>query len=523
MTTAPDLSSLHSDIIARGLDPSALMADVSKLARAASEASRIARSRTPQIKRLVRHDAQAQIVSESRRFNVASCGRRIGKSLLAADLLTETALARYPAAYFAPTYKMLLETWRILIESLKPVTVSKSEQEKRIEVQGGGSIDCWSLDTEMVARSRKYKRAIVDEAAHVSGLKDAWQKAIRPTLTDLKGDSWFFSTPNGMNDFWQLYQLGLDPTEPDWACWQMPTSANPYIDADEIEAARRMLPADIFAQEYLAEFIADSGAVFRHILAAATATAQEIGNHTHRYVIGCDWAKYQDFSVFTVIDTATRELVHMARYNRLEYQYQMDRLLGLCELFCPVAVSSEETGNVALQEQLRRLEYFDRVQGKRTEIPLVDYKATNASKGELVQALALAFERKDIKILNDPVLIGELQAFKFERTDAGNLRYSAPEGFHDDCVTSLMQAWNQAKRFAMTENLSAAQVVKKKLDRFGYEDTRKPADPIAAPYWEMSRDYHAERLLREEREARRLVIGDLGRAFADEEYDYASS
>jgi terminase large subunit-like protein len=474
----------------------AIIRDYVAIVRVAA-AARAGKAPASTIKRLIPHAAQARILAEARRFNVPACGRRIGKTELAVDRLVETSYVEHsPAAYWAPTYKMLADTWAHLVEVLKPVTTKTSVQEKRLEVQGGGSIDCWSFEAPDACRGRKYRRAVIDEAAHSPGLKDGWEKAIRPTLTDLKGDAWFPSTPNGMNDFFMLYQLGLDPTEPDWACWQMPTSANPFIDPEEIEAARRMLPEDIFAQEYLASFIADSGAVFRHILSAATAVRQEQAEEFHEYVIGCDWAKYQDFSVFTVIDCRTRE-AWQYRYNRMEYEHQIERLLSLCTLFCPTVVKSELTGNVALAEMVRRLEYYDRKRGKRVNIPLRDFKATNASNNEVVQALALAFERKDIRIENDPVLIGELQAFRFERTDAGNLRYCAPEGWHDDCVDSLAIAWSEAKRFSQAESLNPAEVVRRKRAAAGYSDEAlaniKLVDPVGAPYVEISGNYHGQR------------------------------
>ena len=54
----------------------------------------------------------------------------------------------------------------------------------------------------------------------------------------------------------------------------------------------------------------------------------------------------------------------------------------------------------------------------------------------------IELERGELGILNDPVLIGELEAY--ERTVSpvtGRSRYSAPEGMHDDCVMALALAW----------------------------------------------------------------------------------
>ena len=36
----------------------------------------------------------------------------------------------------------------------------------------------------------------------------------------------------------RLFDRGQDPEREDWASWQMPTGANPYIDPAEIESAR---------------------------------------------------------------------------------------------------------------------------------------------------------------------------------------------------------------------------------------------------------------------------------------------
>jgi len=58
--------------------------------------------------------------------------------------------------------------------------------------------------------------------------------------------------------------------------------------------------------------------------------------------------------------------------------------------------------------------------------------------------LALAFERGEIRILNDVVLVSELAAYQAERLPSGLLRYSAPAGQHDDCVMALAIAWSAA-------------------------------------------------------------------------------
>ena len=72
---------------------------------------------------------------------------------------------------------------------------------------------------------------------------------------------------------------------------------------------------------------------------------------------------------------------------------------------------------------------------------VIGYKLTNTTKANLVDALSLAFERGTLRILPDPTLIAELQAYEAERLPSGMLRYGAPSGMHDDTVMALMLAW----------------------------------------------------------------------------------
>lgn len=379
------------------------------------------------------HSAQRQVVAEARRMNVVACGRRFGKTTLGLDRAVAPMLDGYPVGWFSPTYKMLSDVWRTARRTLKPVTRHISEQEKRIELLTGGVLDMWSLDTADVARGRKYQRIVVDEAAMVRDLEDAWNAVIRPTLTDYEGDAWFLSTPKGRNYYWSLYQRG-QRAEGEWMSWSMPTAANPYINPDEIEAARLDLPERTFLQEYMAIFLEDGAGVFRRVLEAATAAAHDRAQDGHQYVIGVDWGKTQDWTVIAVIDVTTRELVYMDRFNQIDYQIQLGRLMAVHERFHPTVVIPERNSiGEPLIEQLQR-----------SGMHMQPFQTTNATKAVAIDALALAFERGDLAILNDPILINELQAYESERLPSGLLRYNAPPGQHDDCVMALALAWQAA-------------------------------------------------------------------------------
>lgn len=373
-----------------------------------------------------------RVRTEAKRFNALVCGRRWGKTTFGIDTIVHPALRGFPAAWFGPTYKNIADTWRQLVQVLKPVTVRKLETEHRLELVTGGTVEMWSLDKDDVARGRKYHTVVVDEAAMVANLKDAWQFVIRPTLTDFQGSAWFMSTPRGMNYFKVLYDRGQDPMRPTWASWQMPTASNPVIAAGEIAEARMDMHDLAFSQEYLAQFVSFEGAVFRHVMEAAVAEPQAGPVDGREYVFGIDWGKQLDYTVVVVIDAISRAVVALERWGAVDYSVQRDRLKAMYERWRPSAVVAENNSMGApLVEQLYR-----------DGMPVHPFQTTNTSKAIAVEALALAFERGDIQIIPDAELLAELQAFEAQRLPSGLMRYAAPQGQHDDCVMALAIGWS---------------------------------------------------------------------------------
>lgn len=374
------------------------------------------------------HVAQAKVISEAKRFNVCVNGRRWGKTVLGLDRLIASALQGAPTSWWAPSYRTLSECWREASQTLGPVIIDKSESEHRLALTGGGTIEMWSTDSAGdSARGRKYGLAIVDEAALIGNLEQFWQATLRPMLSDLRGSAWFLSTPKGLTYFKTLFDRGQDPEKRDWMSWQMATRTNPYISPDEIEAARGDMTESAFAQEFEAAFIAWEGAVFRAILEAATAPYDASPEAGHDYVVGVDWGRSIDYTVYIVIDVTTRTMVAIDRSNKVDYILQRGRLEALCQKWRPSCIVAEQNSiGQPLIEQLWR-----------DGLPVQPFTTTNASKAQIIEGLALALERGQVRILPDPVLLAELQSFQCERLPSGLMRYSAPPGAHDDTVMAL--------------------------------------------------------------------------------------
>jgi hypothetical protein len=380
------------------------------------------------------HAAQQRVLAAARRFTILSCGRRWGKTQFAINQIVRPALEGHPTCWCSPSYKMLLESWRALQAALSPAIQGRNNAEMRLELRGGGSITAFSLDTEVsdTVRGRAFAYLVVDEAALVKNLRQTWEAALRPTLADLRGSALFCSTPRGHNDFKLFFDRGQDPEREDWISFCEPTSANPFIDPIEIEAAQADLTEASFSQEFLAEFVSWEGAVFRNLRACATAERRDIPEPGHEYVIACDWGRARDFTVFVTLDLTSRTMVGLDRSNKIDYTLQRARLQALYEKWRPVKIIAERNSiGEPISEELQR-----------SGLPVQSFQTTNASKAAIVEGLALAFEQQSITILDDAVLLGELQAFEAQQLPGGTLRYSAPGGGHDDCVVSLAIAWS---------------------------------------------------------------------------------
>jgi len=378
------------------------------------------------------HTAQVAIDDSAARFRIACCGRRFGKSVLSRRRLLRSVLSQRPVAYFAPTYKMLGEYWRETINEWLPVIRKINTQEKRLELVGGGVIDMWSLDEPNAARGRKYAHVAIDEAAAVPRLEEAWNEVLRPTLADYQGTADFYSTPKGRGFFHNIFQRGNDALYPDWAAWQMPTSCNPYIAPEEIEAARQELPERVFQQEYLAQFLEDAGGVFRGVAVQVDKgrTANEPPRPGVRYAIGVDLARVEDFTVISVIDNNGRQ-VYFERFNQISWERQIAAIRGVAAQYHGDMVMDSTGVGDPIYEQCRK-----------AGLRVTPFRFTSQSKEALIDNLAMAIEQGRIELMDIPTQTGELEAYQYELTASRNVRMNAPSGMHDDCVIALaLAAW----------------------------------------------------------------------------------
>lgn len=196
------------------------------------------------------HPRQREILLDRTRNQVVSAGRRFGKSQtggqklvaepyrawMELDYLRQKGLRR---EYWivGPEYSDAEKEFRVVWTSLERLGFQFDKPGSyNNPLSGEMRISLFGEKCIIHAKSAKYPSTLVGEGlsgvvfSEAAKLKlSVWNKFIRPTLADFGGWSFFGSTPEGKNWFYDLWMAGQDPSRPDWASWRAPSWSNPHV------------------------------------------------------------------------------------------------------------------------------------------------------------------------------------------------------------------------------------------------------------------------------------------------------
>lgn len=201
---------------------------------------------------------QADFHLKAKRFSVAVCHRRAGKTVLALrhtiDLALRCKLPRGRYGYVAPFLKQAKAiAWEYLKAFVAPIPgIKVNESELWIELPNGARIGVYGADNADSLRGGYFDGVVLDEVAQME--PDVWGKIIRPALADRQGWALFIGTPEGVNLFSELYYAALG--DPDWYACLLTVYDTGALPPEEIEDARRSMSGAQFAQEFLCDFAA---------------------------------------------------------------------------------------------------------------------------------------------------------------------------------------------------------------------------------------------------------------------------
>jgi len=361
------------------------------------------------------HINQQKILDSVSRFRVVMAGRRFGKSELSQIEIIINSLQGKKVAYITPTYNLARVFFEQLIKTL-PFESNKSELS--IKFPNDGSVEFFTGERLDNLRGRKFHLVVIDEASFIPNLEDGWLNSIRPTLTDYKGRALFISTPKGKNFFYSLY---LKSGEPDWESFKFSTYDNPYIDRTEIDDARMQLPEVVFEQEYMANPSENAANPFgsQYIKQCTYPLSSE-----PPIVFGIDLAKSVDFTCIIGLDK-NGSVSYFERFQK-DWRNTKQVIANLPRM--PILIDSTGVGDPIFEDLYRE------------GVNVTGFKFTSNSKQQLMEGLSSAIQQRKITF-PEGAIVNELEVFEYQYTATG-VKYSAPQGFHDDCVMSLALAWS---------------------------------------------------------------------------------
>lgn len=432
------------------------------------------------------------------RYTVLACGNRSGKDRMTIMVaikyfvacLNENRLIKEPELVppvlwwqLAPTEKMAKQNWRELKQYFpKDWVVACSDSNFQMETIGGGIIEVRSGYSADDLVGVGLDLVTITEAARFKDLNLAWaniQARLSSPGRGLKkdrmgkqhgcGKALINSSPIGLNDFYDLYCRGQKDNDNYnsmwWSC-RYPWTCNPanaeqaaeivhgkYGDMTFEEALRREIGERAFRSNYLADFMAEDGAVFKNFEGKAVISIyneSQVKAHTREernafikewqksipgesYVIGYDPAtgSSSDTPAAVVRHRETGRIVRAFDLYGKTYSQQYDFLAGIAQTFNWAEVHWLRTGHTAIEGEF----------SKRgcTEVPLDEQ---GEKKRNLVQTLELAVENGDVTVLYDGSAVMQTLIDEMKDYTETNGKYSNNKAPHDDFVSAMYAAFS---------------------------------------------------------------------------------
>jgi hypothetical protein len=381
---------------------------------------------------------QSDFLFAPERYSIVEASTKTGKTVgCMAWLFEQAALGEDGHNYWwvAPTVDVARIAFRRLKRAIPRHLYTHNDTDRTITLLNGAAIWFKGSDKPDSLYGEDVYAAVIDEATRCK--EDAWY-AVRSTLTATRGPIRIIGNVKGRKNW--AYQLArkAEQGEPDMAYFKL-TAYDAVeagvLDAAEVEDAKRLLPEDVFKELYLAEPNDDGGNPF-----GLKAIRACIAPLSQKPVVlwGWDLAKSHDWTVGIGLDVEGR----VARLER--WQGPWEKTIADIRSITnglPAHVDSTGAGDPVL-ESLQKGGMFN----------FTGYKFTAPSKQQIMEGLAVAIQSQAIRY-PDGVIVNELDVFEYEYTRTG-VRYSAPEGLHDDAVCALALAVEQRSQIRAPRDMN---------------------------------------------------------------------
>lgn len=376
-------------------------------------------------------DYQRNALFGAERYSVVEGSTKCGKTAPCLIWLAEQAMRGKPGQNFwwvAPVYPQAEIAFRRMKRGLPQGLYKVHNQERRIELTPNGT-SMWFKSGEKPDNlyGEDVYALVIDEASRVR--EESWH-ACRSVLTATRGKIRIIGNVKGRKNWSYRMARKAEAGEPNMVHARITAHdavKAGILSAEEVEQAKRDLPEKVFRELYLAEPSDDEGnpfdmAAIRRCIAPLSSGAPKVW--------GWDLAKSVDWTVGIALDAEGK----VCRFHR--FQKPWTETLE--------TVRRETAGKPALVDATGVgdpiVEGLQRNGGHNFE----GFKFSSTSKQQLMEGLAVAIQRETISFPDGPI-VHELEAFEFVYSRTG-VKYSAPEGQHDDCVMAIALAVMKASR-----------------------------------------------------------------------------
>lgn len=367
--------------------------------------------------------------------------RRSGKDKTCFNYMVRRAVERVGTYfYFLPSYTLAKKViwdnidndgFKMLDHIPKELIKGTNGTELKVELVNGSVIQLIAADEFKTGGVGTNPVGVVFSEYSITS-PDAWQ-FVSPILAVNGGWAIFNFTPRGMNHAATLLQQAKDNNK--WF-WEVLTVNETKVMSDEsLAEERKMFPQDFIEQEYFCKFIEGAGAFFRGVKDSKHIQSNQV-LPGHKYKMGVDLGKHQDYTVITVLDLMTFNVVEIDRFNQIDWNLQQAKIEAAYLRYGRPVTTLDSTG---LGDPI----YDNLVQ--RGMHNLISFKFTEPSRKDLLTNLQMLLEQSKIRLPEHnqhyETLISELQSMRYEIVgERGKTKVMVPEGLHDDMIMSLALA-----------------------------------------------------------------------------------
>lgn len=382
--------------------------------------------------------------------------RQVGKSVLSGQILLYYAINfdKTKNAVVTPTFNQSKKQYKELVSAIKSSGIVKSSNasELTIELINGSQITFHSAAQRDSLRGYTVSGIlIIDESAFIS---DEVYSLLVPWTTFHKAPTLIISTPFTRSGFfYENYSRGLSGSDNfisiDWADSKYKNDILKILPQEKIEELKQVMPRNQFRSEILGEWLSDDGLVFQGF--RELTIPQPSIHPSDKLYVGIDWSNGtgNDSTVVSAINQNGEQVI-LDAFNTLNITDTIKRITSLLKPYekqikCIVSEvnSIGKPHTELLHKELRN-------------VKIVEFTTTNTSKNEIITNLQVAFERGDIRIMDDTEQLNQLGTFaSIYNPSTKTVKYEAISGCHDDYCMSLAFSWyaylnNKGKSYSIS-------------------------------------------------------------------------